>query len=91
MLFASAAKVYGADVLGVVLTGMGDDGLAGAKAIVSSGGTVLTEAESSCVVYGMPRSVKEAGYSAGEATLAAMPRAILRHLSSEAPSPRANR
>ena len=63
-------------VLGVVLTGMGDDGLAGARALVAAGGRVLTEAERSCVVYGMPRVVKEAGLSSGEFELAQMAAAI---------------
>jgi two-component system, chemotaxis family, protein-glutamate methylesterase/glutaminase len=81
LLFASAAAVAGPDVLGVVLTGMGDDGLVGSRAIALAGGRVLTEAESSCVVYGMPRSVKEAGYSSGEAALGRMTEAILRLLS----------
>jgi two-component system chemotaxis response regulator CheB len=57
---------------------MGDDGLIGARAIVAAGGRVLTEAESSCIVYGMPRCVKEGGYSAGEATIDAMAAAIVR-------------
>ena len=47
----------------LVLTGMGADGLAGAKALKAAGGIVLSEAEESCVVYGMPRAVEEAGLS----------------------------
>ncbi len=69
VLFESAAESLGSRALGVVLTGMGDDGLKGARALVQSGAQVLTEAEASCVVYGMPRVVKEAGLSAGEAML----------------------
>jgi two-component system chemotaxis response regulator CheB len=72
VLFESAARTLGARALGVVLTGMGDDGLRGARAIVQAGGQVLTEAESSAVVYGMPRAVKEAGLSAAEVPLARM-------------------
>jgi two-component system chemotaxis response regulator CheB len=79
-LFESAAHVLGPHVLGVVLTGMGDDGLIGARAVVEAGGEVLTEAESSCVVYGMPRVVREAGLSAGEAPLERMVAAILARL-----------
>jgi two-component system chemotaxis response regulator CheB len=63
-LFESGATAVGSGVLGVVLTGMGDDGLVGARAIVGAGGALLTEAASSCVVYGMPRSVHEAGLGA---------------------------
>jgi two-component system chemotaxis response regulator CheB len=63
VLFQSAAEIYGSRVLGVVMTGMGDDGLAGAAWIKAKSGCVLTEAEESCIVYGMPRSVVEAGLS----------------------------
>ena len=45
----------------VVLTGMGRDGLEGAKAVRAAGGRILVEAESTCTVYGMPRAVAEAG------------------------------
>lgn len=56
-LFKSASRVLGSRCVGVVLTGMGDDGTDGALAIDATGGTVLAEAESSAVVYGMPRAV----------------------------------
>jgi two-component system chemotaxis response regulator CheB len=79
-LFASAARAAGNKVLGVVLTGMGDDGSKGARAIVEAGGRVLTESESSCVVYGMPRAVRDAGCSAGEARIDEMADAIVRRL-----------
>jgi two-component system chemotaxis response regulator CheB len=68
-LFESAARACGATLVGVVLTGMGDDGLAGARAIRKAGGRVLTEAASSVVVDGMPRSVREAGLSDGDVAL----------------------
>ena len=63
-LFESGAITVGSGVLGVVLTGMGDDGLVGSRAVAAAGGALLTEAASSCVVYGMPRSVYEAGLGA---------------------------
>lgn len=63
-LFASGARAVGRHALGVVLTGMGDDGLIGAREIAAAGGELLVEAESTCVVYGMPRSVAEAGLGA---------------------------
>ncbi|HYQ44673.1 MAG TPA: chemotaxis-specific protein-glutamate methyltransferase CheB [Polyangiaceae bacterium] len=80
VLFESAARVLGDRALGVVLTGMGNDGLVGARAITAAGGRVLTETEDSCVVYGMPRMVKEAGLSLAEAPLEQMLEAIIRHL-----------
>lgn len=63
VLFRSAADVFGKRVLGIVLTGMGSDGRDGCLWIKSKGGTVFTEAEETCVVYGMPRSVDEAQLS----------------------------
>jgi two-component system chemotaxis response regulator CheB len=63
VLFQSATEVYGSRLLGVVMTGMGSDGKQGAAWIKSQGGLVFTEAESSCVVYGMPSTVMEAGLS----------------------------
>jgi two-component system chemotaxis response regulator CheB len=79
-LFHSAADVYGARVLGVVMTGMGSDGREGAAWIKTRGGSILTEAEESCVVYGMPRSVVEAGLSDAAVPLARMAEAIVERL-----------
>ncbi len=58
---ASVAQRYGSATIGVVLTGMGRDGTNGALLIRSAGGQVIAEDESTCVVWGMPRSVVEAG------------------------------
>jgi two-component system chemotaxis response regulator CheB len=77
VLFKSAAEVYGKRVLGVVMTGMGSDGKQGAAWIKSQGGLIFTEAESSCVVYGMPSVVVEAGLSDKSVALDEMSRAIL--------------
>jgi two-component system chemotaxis response regulator CheB len=76
-LFHSAADVYGSRVLGIVMTGMGSDGREGAAWIKAKGGTVLTESEASCVVYGMPRSIVEAGLSDGEVMLDRMADALM--------------
>ena len=75
-LFRSGAAAVGAGALGVVLTGMGDDGLEGARHIAAAGGRLLTEAASSCVVYGMPRSVFDAGLGAEAVALDQMAREI---------------
>lgn len=61
LTIADVAEAYGERVLLVVLTGMGRDGLDGARAVKRRGGRVLVEAESSCTVYGMPRAIAEAG------------------------------
>ncbi|HEU4326761.1 MAG TPA: chemotaxis-specific protein-glutamate methyltransferase CheB [Roseiflexaceae bacterium] len=63
VLFRSAAEIYRRRVLGLVMTGMGADGREGAAWIKAQGGTIWTEEETSCVVYGMPRVVVEAGLS----------------------------
>lgn len=76
VLFRSAAAAS-SSVLGVVLTGMGVDGLEGARAIVAARGRLLFEAESSCVVYGMPRAIAEAKLGAIEVPLPDMARTIL--------------
>jgi two-component system, chemotaxis family, protein-glutamate methylesterase/glutaminase len=59
------------------MTGMGSDGREGAAWIKAKGGTILTEAEETCVVYGMPRSVVEAGLSDRSVGLDQMADAIL--------------
>jgi two-component system chemotaxis response regulator CheB len=80
VLFQSAAEVYGGRTLGVVMTGMGADGRDGAAWIKARGGRILTEAEESCVVYGMPRSVVEAGLSDAQVPIEFMAQAIVEHL-----------
>ena len=60
-LFSSAAEVWGQKVLGLVLTGMGSDGLRGAQAIAAAGGSILAQDEASSVVWGMPGQVAHAG------------------------------
>ena len=76
VLFRSAAEVFGPRVLGVVMTGMGNDGMLGAGHIKAQGGRIVTEAESSCVVYGMPRAVVEASLSDRSSTLDEMANTI---------------
>jgi two-component system chemotaxis response regulator CheB len=61
VLMASVAEVYGARSLGVVLTGMGSDGVEGLRAIRKIGGRTLAESEETCVIYGMPKAAVEAG------------------------------
>jgi len=80
VLFQSAADVYGSRVLGVVMTGMGSDGKEGSAWIKAKGGTILTESEQTCVVYGMPRSVVEAGLSDSEVQLEQMAEAVIERL-----------
>jgi two-component system, chemotaxis family, protein-glutamate methylesterase/glutaminase len=58
----SIAQLFGSRVVGVILTGMGNDGTNGAGLVHGVGGWVIAEAEETCVVWGMPRSVTEAGF-----------------------------
>ena len=80
VLFQSAAEVFGERTLGVVMTGMGADGRDGSAWIKARGGHVITEAEESCVVYGMPRSVVEAGLSDATVPIETMADAILERI-----------
>jgi two-component system, chemotaxis family, protein-glutamate methylesterase/glutaminase len=61
VLMASVARAYGGQAVGVVLTGMGSDGVEGLRAIREAGGRTLAESEESCVIYGMPKAAAEAG------------------------------
>ena len=57
----ASARVAGRRAVGVILTGMGDDGVDGARAILQAGGTVIAESDTTAVVYGMPGSAVRAG------------------------------
>jgi two-component system chemotaxis response regulator CheB len=61
VLFRSAVEAYGGGVLGVILTGMGQDGLLGSRAVVDAGGRVLAQDAGTSVVWGMPGAVAGAG------------------------------
>ncbi|GGD57824.1 protein-glutamate methylesterase/protein-glutamine glutaminase [Lacimicrobium alkaliphilum] len=61
--FASLARIYGGDVLAVILTGMGADGREGARSLKSRGASIWAQDEKTCVVYGMPQAVAAAGIS----------------------------
>jgi len=60
-LFESAAKHFGSDLLGVIVTGMGDDGRRGACTIKNCGGTVIAESEETAVIFGMPQQAIRSG------------------------------
>ena len=61
LTFGSVANVYGGKVQAVVLTGMGADGREGARALKKAGASVWAQDEATCVIYGMPQAVVEAG------------------------------
>lgn len=82
-LFSSAAAVWGAASLALVLTGMGTDGTQGATEIVASGGSVIAQDESTSVVWGMPRSVAQAGLCSAVLPLDQIAPKILRVLAGD--------
>ncbi len=77
VLMASVAKLYGPRALGVILTGMGSDGVEGLRAIRQAGGKTLAEDEETCVIYGMPKAAVEAGVVDRSAPLGQMADEIL--------------
>jgi two-component system, chemotaxis family, protein-glutamate methylesterase/glutaminase len=78
VLFRSAAAVYGAGVLAIVLTGMGSDLLAGAQLIRAHGGTVLAQDQATSVIWGMPGAVVRAGLAQRVLPIPAIAPEILR-------------
>ncbi len=74
---SDVARRFGDRLLLVVLTGMGKDGLDGAREVRSRGGRILAEAESTCTVYGMPRAIVEAGLADAVFPLDQLPQAIV--------------
>jgi two-component system, chemotaxis family, protein-glutamate methylesterase/glutaminase len=83
VLFSSAAGIFGANTLAVLLTGMGSDGTEGAGRIRAAGGVVLAESEESCVVYGMPRSAADAGFVDRLVPLSRMHTVVLNSIAGE--------
>jgi two-component system chemotaxis response regulator CheB len=69
VLFRAAAAFWGANLVGLVLTGMGHDGLAGSKMLVEQGGSVLVQDEATSVVWGMPGAVAREGLAQAELPL----------------------
>lgn len=76
VLLVSAAEVFGAAVVGVILTGMGDDGSRGAVDIRRRGGYVLAESSDTALIYGMPRAATATGGTDIELPLSAIPEAL---------------
>ena len=73
VLFDSVSQEYGSDTIGVIMTGMGEDGARGLGRIKDSGGHTIAQDEESCVVYGMPKAAVERGHVQEVVSLDAMP------------------
>jgi len=73
----SAVKIYGSRLLSIILTGMGRDGTEGCRVAASHGALVMAQAPQGCVVYGMPKSVIEAGLTDQVVALSDIPEAII--------------
>lgn len=84
-LFASAAEIWGSRTLALVLTGMGSDGLQGAKTLVAAGGHVLAQDEATSVVWGMPGQVAHAGLASALLPLNDIAPKLVRLFGGEAP------
>jgi two-component system chemotaxis response regulator CheB len=76
VMTASVADIYGEGAIGVILTGMGQDGVVGLRTVKQRGGFVLGQDAASCVVYGMPRAAAQAGLVDRVVALEDMPAAI---------------
>ncbi|MEZ6045173.1 MAG: chemotaxis-specific protein-glutamate methyltransferase CheB [Planctomycetaceae bacterium] len=80
-LFRTAAEWYRNKLLGVMLTGMGEDGIEGTQKLVENGGYMIAQNEATCVVYGMPRAVVNAGLAKQILPLDSVADAIAKHCS----------
>jgi two-component system, chemotaxis family, protein-glutamate methylesterase/glutaminase len=78
VLFRTASQIYGAGALGIVMTGMGSDGMLGAQIIRQNGGTVLAQDQATSAVWGMPGAVTQAGLAQKVLPLNAIAPEILR-------------
>jgi two-component system chemotaxis response regulator CheB len=79
VLFHSVAQEFGQNAVGLLMTGMGEDGAEGLGAIKNAGGMTIAQSEDSCVVSGMPRSAIVKGYATKIVPLEALGTHLLNH------------
>jgi two-component system, chemotaxis family, protein-glutamate methylesterase/glutaminase len=80
VLFRSVAKCAGANALGIIMTGMGDDGASGMLEMFKAGAHTIAQDEASCVVYGMPKEAVKRGGVGKTVLLSSISREILHQL-----------
>lgn len=80
VLISSAADAVGRRALGVILTGMGNDGMEGVRSLKQKGGRALAQSDATCVVYGMPKAIVDAGLSDEIVDIDDMAQAIMNNL-----------
>jgi two-component system, chemotaxis family, protein-glutamate methylesterase/glutaminase len=80
VMFRSVAKSAGGNALGIIMTGMGDDGAAGLLEMRTAGARTIAQDEESCVVFGMPKEAIKRGGVERTLPLSAMAQEIIRHL-----------
>jgi two-component system chemotaxis response regulator CheB len=83
VLFRSVASVYGGSALGVILTGMGQDGLKGCEALRAAGASIIVQDEASSIVWGMPGFVARAGFAEKVLPLDQIGNEIIRRVSAQ--------
>jgi two-component system chemotaxis response regulator CheB len=76
VLFRSVAEEFGSQSLGLLMTGMGEDGASGLGAIRAAGGLTMAQSQESCVVFGMPKAAIERGYAMRVVSLQDLPNAL---------------
>jgi two-component system chemotaxis response regulator CheB len=76
VMFKSVAEEFGTRAIGVIMTGMGEDGAQNLGLIKASGGTTIAQGEQSCIVFGMPKAAIERGHAMRVIELEAMASAL---------------
>ena len=83
VLFRSVAEKFGPQAMGVLMTGMGEDGATGLGEIMAAGGFTVAQSQETCVVFGMPKAAIERGYAMRIADLQDLPKILLAQCASE--------
>jgi two-component system chemotaxis response regulator CheB len=76
VMLRSAVEAYGGDIIAVILTGMGKDGLAGSEILAQAGGRIVVQDQESSIVWGMPGSVANAGLASAVLPVSGLARAV---------------